>query len=350
MDSKDPEPDSKKPGADKAEPDNVSRKLPWWDMSIKREQVKKVCTKAENYKIGLERQSIEIKTHLALLGILGGALNRFEVGFKEINGKITKSCKTELKLLKDSMDKFQEMRQNMEELAIHYEKERDEAIEDIKAKGPAPSTPLRLSPQDLTNLGLDDLNKFIKDELTRHVLSTKDRKAVEAIQKQLLIERQNLLPPLEKIPVERQPADSLLLPPIRAWMRPNQKRRQMRKRIVAMAKFHPKPKPRVIERTTPRIEMKKKKLDMLKPSRQHRRERNKTLIVGEMFMYRLMAEEANSRYYRGVVTRDPFVFACFLRTYDVENTGNWHHPLDDLIDNIKSFKFNYKWPWGCRKN
>lgn len=349
---------SKKPDANEAKPDNVPGKKPRWDLSAKIAQTEKICMKAERYTMGLERQSIQIKQQLKHLSVIEGAFNKYEAGYKKIYGKMIEMCKNDQEIFRQSLDKFREMRLNIEELAICYEKERDKTIEEAKANGPPPppSSPLRLGPQDLTNLGLDDLNKLIRDELVPRVLpkkNKKNKKAVKAIQKQLLIERLNRLPPLESYTVKPQPADSPLLPPIRPWMNPLEKRRQMRKRVVALAKSRPKHKPRVIERTTPRTEMKKKKLDMLKPSRQHRRERNRALIMGDRFMFRYKAEEAYAAYcrIRVTMTRYPFVFTCFLRWgFGVVDRGNWRHPLDNLIDNIKNFEFDHEWPWGPSTN
>ncbi|KAI1206335.1 uncharacterized protein F4807DRAFT_439730 [Annulohypoxylon truncatum] len=329
------ESDAKESNEDKKDTGNAPGKKPWWDMSAEKDELLKICAESQCYGIDVNVSSIAISQHMRNQIFMSKKLDFHEARIKATRDRTLELCGRKLKDLEKSIDKLRALRLKVERVASTNEKARQKAADGAKSQPSYPS--MSVGPDDLTRLGLHDLRDLLRDLAVDRALE--DNEVRWRCQTNLLRRL-----PLPKEKPEARPMGSSALAPVRKWMNPKQQRRQLRKRYIAVNRNY-KPRPAFIERTSPRIQLKKKMLNMLKSTRQHRRLRLKAMVVGQRFVDRVRKEE-HAFFFSTLYEDESRILVKFLcKRHFGEVPEHLQDDFDIALKKFSSYKINSKWPW-----
>ncbi|KAI0884133.1 uncharacterized protein GGS22DRAFT_189263 [Annulohypoxylon maeteangense] len=325
------ESDTKKPDDKKPETDVVPPKAPWWDMSAQRVKVKEILLDAEYYRLDIRLQTLEIVQHKRDLCLL-------KLNFEARKAEIKADCKKKLKVLERdlekiqrSVDKLHKRRLKVERIASNNAKAHEKAAEEAKSQQSFPT--MSVGPQELLDLGLGDLKTLVEDKLVD--LAIEDDEAHEIYTTTLI----------RDVAVQAsRPRISSSLAPVRKWMNPKQKVKQLRKRFLATSgqRQH---KRVIIERTSPRIEMKKKKLAAMKSTRQHSRLHRTEMLFGPKFFYRLANEVYHWHISPPRAMLGYFVRKAYWKRWNGAIPADYVRDWDYMMRDLGEYTAALKWPW-----
>ncbi|KAI1455430.1 hypothetical protein F4805DRAFT_459811 [Annulohypoxylon moriforme] len=318
----------KKLGHEKAGIKKVPRKAHRRDTSAMRKEPTDIITDAKLYNIARKMQTLEIKLHKRFLDDLKNKFDAHETKIKAARKKLLKSCQRDLARLQGSVDKLRNVRLKVQRNVAKNEKAYKKAVKGIKSPPSHPTTPM--GPKELHDLGLDDLTELIQKEMLKLALEN------DEVRENCASELIDSKPTEEATPTDGPST----LAPIRKWMTPEQKRRQLRKRYLKT----PHNRPSTIERTSRRIEFKKKKLFMLRSTRQRRRRYLKTMVWGKKAMQH--AIQWKFYYIHNPLSGQLGYFAikAWLLTWQPELfDGKVRRKFDDMLDNIGDYTRYLKW-------